>query len=69
MFWSYSDIAMSKFDTAASQYHFEPTLWKSFRDGILTIWTHGCDTLESFLDYLNQADPTGKIKFTMQVQH
>ena len=65
---SYSDIAMSKFDTAALQYHFQPTLWKRLRDGILTIWTHGSDTLESFLDYLNQIDSTGKIKFTMQVQ-
>ena len=27
---SYSDIAMSKFDTAALQYHFQPTLWKIF---------------------------------------
>ena len=27
---SYSDIAMSKFDTAALQYHFQPTLWKEF---------------------------------------
>ena len=30
--------------------------------------THGSDTLESFLDYLNQIDSTGKIKLTMQVQ-
>ena len=65
---SYSDIAMSKFDTAALQYHFQPTLWKRFRDDILTIWTHGSDTLESFLDYLNQIDSKGKIKLTMQVQ-
>ena len=35
---------------------------------ILTIWTYGTDTLESFLDYPNQIDSTGKIKFTMQVQ-
>ena len=41
---------MSKFETAALQYHFQPTLWKRFRDDILTIWTHGTDTLESFLD-------------------
>ena len=36
----------------------------------MTIWIHGSDTLESFpfLDYLNQFDSTGKIKFTMQVQ-
>ena len=69
---SYCDIAnyitMSKFDTAALQYHFQPTLGKSFRDDILTIWTHGSDTLESFLYYLNQIDSTGKITFTMQVQ-
>ena len=58
---SCSDIAMSKFDTAVLQYHFQ-------RDYILTIWTHGSDTLESFFDYLNQIDSTGKIKFTMQVQ-
>ena len=34
---SYSDIAISKFDTVALQYHFQPTLWKRFRDDILTI--------------------------------
>ena len=43
------------------QYHFQPTLWKRFQDDILTIWTHGSDTLESFLDYLNQIDSTGKL--------
>ena len=37
--------------------------WERFQDDILTIWTHGSDTLESFLDYLNQIDSTGKIKF------
>ena len=56
MFCSYSDVEMSKFDTAALQYHFLPTLWKRFRDDILIIWTHGSDILESFLDYLNQID-------------
>ena len=65
---SYSDFAMSKFDTAVLQYHFQPALWKRFRDDNLIIWAHGSDTLESFLDYLNQIDSTGKIKFTMQVQ-
>ena len=65
---SYSDIAMSKFDTAALQYHPQPILLKRFRDDILIIWAHGTDTLELFPDYLNQIDSTGKIKFTMQVQ-
>ena len=42
---SYGDIAVSKFDAAALQYHFQPTLWKRFRGDILTIWTHGSDIL------------------------
>ena len=65
---SYSDIAMSKFDTAALPYHLQPTLWTRFRDYILTIWTHGSDTLESFLYYVNQIDSTGRVILTMQVQ-
>ena len=59
IYCSYSDIAMSKFDTVALQYHFQPSLWKRFQDDILTMWTHGSDTLESFLHYLNQIDSTG----------
>ena len=66
---SYKDIAMSKLDTAALQYHFQPTLWKRFQDDVLVTYTHGSDTLESFLDYCNQTDSAGKIKFTMQVQN
>ena len=34
----------------------------------MAIWTHSTDTLESFLDYLNQIASTSKIKFTIQVQ-
>ena len=34
----------------------------------MTIWAHGSDTLEPILDYRNQIDSTGKIKFPMQVQ-
>ena len=65
---SYSDITISKFDTTALQYHFQPTLWKIFQDDILTIWTQDSNTSESFLDYLNQIDSTRNIKFTIQVQ-
>ena len=35
----------------------------------MTVWTHGTDTLEVFLEYLNQIDSTGQIKFLMQVQN
>ena len=65
---SYSDITISKFDTTALQYHFQPTLWKIFQDDTLTIWTQDSNTSESFLDYLNQIDSTRNIKFTIQVQ-
>ena len=58
---SYNDIAMSKFDTAALQYHFHPTLSKRFPDDILTIWAQGSDTLESFLGYLNKNDSTVRL--------
>ena len=53
---SYSDIAMSKFDTAALQHHFQLTLWKRFQDDVLTIWRHGTDILASFRYYHNQVD-------------
>ena len=59
---------MSKFNTAALQYLFQPTLWKRFWDNVLTAWAHETESLESFLDYLNQIDSAGKIKFIMQVQ-
>ena len=64
----YPAYTISKFDTTALQYHFQPTLWKIFQDDILTIWTQDSNTSESFLDYLNQIDSTGNIKFTIQVQ-
>ena len=44
-----------------------PTTWKRFRDNIFAVWTHGCAALNLLLDYLNNLDDVGKIKFTMQV--
>ena len=43
------------------------SLWKRFRDDVFVIWTHHTAKLSSFLDYLNNIDETGKIKFTMQI--
>ena len=37
-----------------------------FRDDIFVVWTHGSVALNLFLNYLNNLDDTGKIKFTMQ---
>ena len=48
-------------------YVFPPKVWKRIRDDVLVVWTHDTVKLLSFLDYLNNIDDTGKIKFTMQI--
>ena len=64
---SYSDIAMAGHDSKALMYDFPPKVWKRFRDDVFVVWTHDTAKLPSFLDYLNNIDETGKIKFTMQI--
>ena len=64
---SYADIAMAYHDRKALSYFLSPTTWKRFRDDIFVAWEHGTDTLPSFLDYLNNVDEAGKIKFTMEI--
>ena len=64
---SYSDIAMAHFDIRAENYDLKLTVWKRFRDDAFSVWTHDVNTLPVFLDYLNNIDSTGKIKFTMQI--
>ena len=64
---TYSDIAMAHFDNRAENYTLKPTVWKRFGDDVFSVWTHNINTLPAFLDYLNNIDSTGKIKFTMQI--
>ena len=64
---SYSDIAMAGHDSKVLIYDFPPKVQKRFRGDIFVIWTHDITELTSFLDYLNNIDETGKIKFTMQI--
>ena len=64
---SYSDIAMAHFDNRPENYTLKPTVWKRLRDDVFSVWTHNINTLPAFLDYLNNIDSTGKIKFTMQI--
>ena len=64
---SYADIAMAYHDRKALSYFLSPTTWKRFRDDIFVAWEHGTDTLPPFLDYLNNVDEAGKIKFTMEI--
>ena len=64
---SYCDIAMAGHDSKVLMYVFPPKVWKRFRDDVFIVWTHDTAKLPSFLDYLNNIDGTGKIKFTMQI--
>ena len=63
---SYSDIAMAHFDNRTENYTLKTTVWKRFRDDVFSVWTYNTNTLPAFLDYLNNIDSTGKIKFTIQ---
>ena len=47
MLCSYSDIAMAHFDSRAEYYTLKPTVWKRFRNGVFSIWTHNISTLPS----------------------
>ena len=57
-------VAMTRFDAAALGYHLQPRFWNRFQDDILTVWTHGNDTLKPFPEFLNQIRSTCKFKFT-----
>ena len=67
MSFSYSDIAMAGHDCKALMCDFPPKVLKRLRDYGFVVWTHSTASLPSFLDYLNNIDKTGKIKFTMQI--
>ena len=42
-------------------------MWKRFCDDLFAAWIEGSASLSLLLDFLNNIDETGKIKFTMQV--
>ena len=42
----------------------KPRIWRRFIDDVFIVWTHGKETLEKFLNYINQAHET--IKFTAE---
>ena len=64
---SYADLALATFDNRPLAYNWSPTTWKRFHDDVFVVWAHGSAPLNLSLDYLNNLDDTGKIKFTMQV--
>ena len=60
----YAEIAMTKYDSLANNFHLKPSVWKRFRDDAFVLWEN---YLIRLLDYLNTMDKTGKIKFTMEI--
>ena len=42
----------------------KPRIWRRFIDDVFIVWTYGKETLEEFLNYINQAHET--IKFTAE---
>ena len=64
---SYSDIAMYRFDIKALNYRPGVQCCKRFRDDIFCLWNYSLEELQKFFEFMNNADTTGKSKFTMSV--
>ena len=47
-----------------SSVHHKPAIYMRYIDDIFGVWTHGSDTLDGFLDYLNSFHET--LKFTIE---
>ena len=62
---SYANIALATFDNHALAYNCRQSHnVEMFRDDVFVVWVRGSVVL---LDYINNLDDPGKIKFTMQV--
>ena len=60
---NYANLFMDRFEThALAGYPLKPLVWKRFIDDIFMIWTHGEDSLNHFIEYLNSLHES--IKFT-----
>ena len=62
----YFNIAVAGDSSKALVCGFSPKVWRRFRDDVFVVWTHNAAKLLSFLDYLNNINDIGKIKFTAQ---
>ena len=60
------DLALASCDNKPLSFDLCPTTWKRFRDNVFAVRTHGSTSVSFLLEYLNNIDQTGKIKFTMQ---
>ena len=65
---NYANLFMDRFETKALDgYPLKPLTWKRFIDDIFMIWTHGEDSLNKFIEYLNSLHET--IKFTHEMSY
>ena len=62
----YFNIAVAGDSSKALVCGFSPKVWRRFRDDVFVVWTHNAAKLLSFLDYLNNINDIGKLKFTAQ---
>ena len=62
---NYANLFMDRFESKAlAKQSLKPLIWKRFIDDIFLIWTHGEESLNKFVQYLNSLHPT--IKFTSE---
>ena len=60
---AYANTFMGWFeDRYVYTYHIQPLLWKRFIDDIFVIWSHGEESLEIFINHLNNCMPSIKLE-------
>ena len=60
---AYANTFMGWFeDRYVYTYHIQPLLWKRFIDDIFVIWSHGEESLEVFINHLNNCMPSIKLE-------
>ena len=60
---NYANLFMDRLETRAlDDYPLKPLVWKRFIDNIFMVWTHGEESLNHFIEYLNSLHES--IKFT-----
>lgn len=64
---SYSDLAMARYDKIANETEKSPLLWVRFRDDVFMIWILSIEELHEFVSIMNNADPTGKLKYELKI--
>ena len=65
---NYANLFMDRFETKAlAGFPQKPLTWKRFIDDIFLVWTHGEESLKTFIDYLNSLHKT--IKFTHEMSY